>query len=745
MLIQPTETERLPLRHFAEKAYLDYSMYVVLDRALPHIADGLKPVQRRIIYAMSQLGLSATAKPKKSARTVGDVIGKFHPHGDAACYEAMVTLAQPFTCRYPLVDGHGNWGSPDDPKSFAAMRYTEAKLTPYASTLLAELEQGTVNWTPNFDGTINEPRLLPARVPNILVNGATGIAVGMATDVPPHNLRELVAASRLLLGSPQAELEDLLAVMPGPDFPTGCEIVSDPSELHKIYQIGNGMIRTRARWDKERGPEGRVQVVLTNLPPQVSPAKIQEQIAEQMRAKKLPLVDDIRDESDHEHPVRVIVIPRSNRVDLDALMAHLFATTDLERSVRVNLNVIGLDGRPRVKPLREMLCEWLTYRRSTVRRRLEYRLANVLERLHILDGLLVAYLNLDEVIRIIRFEEDPFKVLMDRFDLSEAQANAILDLRLRNLQRIEEQQIRSEQCDLLKERGHLDSLLKSEGRLKKLVQAELDADAKRYGDVRRSPIVVRPVAQALSSSDVIPVEPITVVLSRAGWIRCAKGHDVETQALSYRGGDSFLAAAQGQSNHALVLLDSGGRAYTLNPGDLPSARSQGEPLTSKLDLAGGASIVALALGTPEDCYVLGGSDGYGFRVVLESLQGRNRAGKGVLALDGAPFCVGPIRDASSDLLALVTKEGRLLIFPVSELPELSKGKGNKLIALRGIDAIVASCLIPSGGCLCVVSGKRFFTLKPPDVQHYLGARAGRGRYLPRGFMRVDRLECRLLS
>ncbi len=734
------DTERLPLRVFAEKAYLDYSMYVVLDRALPHIADGLKPVQRRIVYAMSELGLSASSKPKKSARTVGDVIGKFHPHGDSACYEAMVTMAQPFAYRYPLVDGQGNWGSPDDPKSFAAMCYTEAKLTPYAATLLAELEQGTSDWVPNFDGTLNEPKLLPARLPNILVNGTTGIAVGMATDIPPHNLRELAAACQLLLKHPKTTLEELIAVVPAPDFPTGCEIISEPAELQKIYETGNGMVRTRARWEREDGPSGDMQILVTHLPHQVSPARIQEQIATQMRAKKLPLVDDLRDESDHENPIRIVIIPRSNRVDVEALMAHLCATTDLEKSVRCNLNMIGLDGRPRVKNLREILVEWLVYRGATVRRRLEHRLGKVNDRLHILDGLLIAFLNIDEVIRIIRYEDDPLAELMRRFGLSEIQGNAILDLKLRHLQKIEEVQIKGEQAALAAEREKLEALLGSDARLKTLIGKELEEDAKKYGDDRRCPMVSRPAAQALSATEVLPAESITVVLSKAGWIRAAKGHGIDALGLSYRAGDEFMLAVEGRSNQLLILIGSRGRAYTLNPRELPSARSQGEPVTSKLDLQDGASGVALLLGDGAERYVLGGNDGYGFIAKLDDLQGRNRAGKSAISLGGTPFAVGPVRDAASELLALATAEGRLLLFPIAELPELAKGKGNKLVTLRGEDRITGICVLPAGRALVITSGKRTLTLKPNDLQHYIGARAVRGNHLPRGYTRVEALE-----
>ncbi len=733
--IEPTETERLPLRLFAEKAYLDYSMYVVLDRALPHVADGLKPVQRRIIYAMSELGLSSTSKPKKSARTVGDVIGKFHPHGDSACYEAMVTMAQPFAYRYPLVDGQGNWGSADDPKSFAAMRYTEAKLTPYAATLLGELEMGTSDWVPNFDGTMTEPKLLPARLPNILVNGTTGIAVGMATDIPPHNLRELAAACKLLLKNPKTTLDELMTVLPGPDFPTGCEIISEPAELRKLYDSGNGMVRMRARWEREDD-----NVVITQLPHQVSPAKIQEQIAEQMRAKKLPLVEDLRDESDHENPTRIVVIPRSNRVDVDALMTHLFATTDLEKSVRVNLNMIGLDGRPRVKNLPEILGEWLIYRVATVKRRLEHRLKKVNERLHILDALLIAFLNIDEVIRIIRYEEDPHAELMRRFALSDIQATAILDLRLRHLQKIEEMQIRGEQAELAAERDKLEDLLASETKLRNLVGKEIDEDAKKYGDDRRCPLVARAPAVALEATEILPSEPITVVLSKAGWIRAAKGHEVDVTGLSYKTGDEYLTSVLGRTNHLLILLDSKGRAYTLSPRELPSARSQGEPVTTKLDLQDGASIVALIAGDAAERYMLAGSDGYGFNARLDDLQGRNKAGKACLTLEGTPLPPMQLKKPAEERIAVATAEGRLLVFPASELPELAKGKGNKLIGLKGEDRIVAACVLPAGSALEVTSLKRRLTIKASDLESgYVGARASRGNPLPRGYQRVDAL------
>jgi topoisomerase-4 subunit A len=734
-----TETERLPLRTFAEKAYLDYSMYVVLDRALPHVADGLKPVQRRIVYAMSELGLSAQSKHKKSARTVGDVIGKFHPHGDTSVYEAMVTMAQPFAYRYPLVDGQGNWGSADDPKSFAAMRYTESRMTPYAATLLTELDQGTVEWAPNFDGTLSEPKLLPARLPNVLVNGTMGIAVGMATDIPPHNLRELAQACLHLLKHPNAHVETLCEFVPGPDYPTGCEIVSEPHDLLKIYQTGNGQVRARARWEKE---DDSGNIIITALPHQVSPAKVLEQIADQMRAKKLPLVEDLRDESDHETPTRLVIIPRSNRVDADALMAHLFATTDLEKSFRVNLNMIGMDGRPKVKNLREILTEWIDYRFATVTRRLNHRLQKVNDRLHILDALLIAFLNIDEVIRIIRYEEDPKAELMRVFGLTDVQTEAILDLKLRHLQKLEEIKIKGEQGELAAERAKLEELLGDDDKLKKLIGEEIREDAKKYGDVRRCPINARPPAQALEATEIIPAEPITVVLSKAGWIRVAKGHEIDPLSLSYKAGDEFLCAVQGKSNQLLVLLDNKGRCYTLNPRELPSARSQGEPVTTKLDLQDGAKVMGMMLGDATERYVLGSDEGYGFFAALGELQARNRAGKAVVTVADSATALAPslTRDPTKDRYALATAEGRLLVFPLSELPQMAKGKGNKLVTLKGEDRILASCVVPAGTSLTLVCGKRSLTLKSSDLEGYVGARASRGGHLPRGFQRVDSMQ-----
>ena len=659
--------ERQPLHSFTEKAYLDYSMYVILDRALPHIGDGLKPVQRRIVYAMSELGLKATAKYKKSARTVGDVLGKFHPHGDSACYEAMVLMAQAFSYRYPLVDGQGNWGSPDDPKSFAAMRYTESRLSPYADVLLAELEQGTVDWVPNFDGSLDEPSILPARLPNILLNGGTGIAVGMATDIPPHNLREVANACIHLLDEPEATLETISQYIQGPDFPTQAEIITPRRDILALYAKGTGSLRMRAVYQQEEG-----DIIVTALPYQVSGAKVLEQIAAQMQAKKLPMVADLRDESDHENPTRLVIVPRSNRIDVDALMAHLFVTTDLERSYRVNLNMIGLDGRPRVKGLVVILQEWLTYRLATVTRRLNYRLEKVLARLHLLDGLLIAYLNIDEVIAIIRQEDKPKPVLMARFNLSAEQAEAILELKLRYLAKLEEQKIRAEQHELAKERDYLQKTLGSTKLLKQLVRKELIADADKYGDSRKSPLIEREEAKALSETEVIASEPVTVVLSAKGWVRAAKGHDIAGASLNYRAGDSFFAAVQGRTTQSVIFLDATGRSYTLPAHSLPSARGQGEPLTGRLNPPPGVDFTSIIMGEPEELWLLASDAGYGFIVKLAELFTKNRNGKAILRLPEASQVLTPKRIFNTALqqIAVLTNDGRLLIFPAADLPQL---------------------------------------------------------------------------
>ena len=734
--------ERQPLREFTEKAYLDYSMYVILDRALPAIGDGLKPVQRRIIYAMSELGLSAVSKHKKSARTVGDVIGKFHPHGDSACYEAMVLMAQPFAYRYPIVDGQGNWGSQDDPKSFAAMRYTEAKLTRYAEVLLRELGEGTVDWVPNFDGTMDEPSVLPARLPNLLLNGTTGIAVGMATDIPPHNLREVAGACVQLLADPETSTRALMKFVKGPDLPTGAEIISPRADLLDFYEKGTGSFKARATYKLEEDC-----IVVTALPWQASGSKVLEQIADQMRNKKLPMVDDLRDESDHENPIRLVIVPKGKKVDVEQLMAHLFATTDLERSYRVNLNVIALDGRPRVMGLREILLQWIEFRIGTVTRRLQWRLEKVNRRLHILDGLLVAYLNLDEVIRIIRSEEDPGPVLMKSFGLSEEQSEAILETKLRHLARLEEMKIRAEQKALAEEKASLEALLGDPGSLRRLVSDEIEADAARYGDARRSKIIEREVAQAIDETALIANEPITVVLSTGGWIRQAKGHEIDPRQLQYKTGDAFQQAVRGMALQAAVFLDSTGRSYSLPAHTLPSARGLGEPLSGRLNPPDGAKFAGVMMGDPEGLWLLATDAGYGFVAKLSDLITDRRAGKTVLSVPEGALVLAPAPVLSpKSLVAVATNEGRLLVFPVADVPEMPRGKGNKLFNIPGAKAasreevLVGAVVVEPDHDLAVFAGERRMTLGWSQLKEYRGERAQRGGILPRGWRGVTKLE-----
>ena len=734
--------EQQSLKDYTEKAYLDYSMYVILDRALPQIGDGLKPVQRRIIYAMSELGLSATSKPKKSARTVGDVIGKFHPHGDSACYEAMVLMAQDFSYRYPIIAGQGNWGSTDDPKSFAAMRYTESKLAPYAKSLLGELGQGTVDWVPNFDGTLSEPSLLPARLPNLLLNGTTGIAVGMSTDVPSHNLNEVVSALIHLIDKPKATVDDLMKHVRAPDFATGGEIVSPAADIREIYRTGTGTLRLRAKYRVEKG-----NIVITELPFQVSGKKIQEQIAAQITSKKLPQATDIRDESDLDEPTR-LVIEKKRGVDADELMSHLFSTTSLERTQRVNMNVIGLNGRPRLFNLAELLTEWVRFRKETVKRRLEHRLGIVVDRLHILDGLLVAYLNIDEVIAIIRSEDEPRPVLMKRFNLSELQAEAILNLRLRNLAKLEEMKIRGEQDELSEERDALEKTLNSAARLKTLIKKELLADAEAYGDERRTDIVEREAAQAIDESALVAKEPVTVVLSQRGFARAAKGHDVDANALSYKSGDAYLASARGRSNQQAMFIDSSGRVYSVLASQLPSARGQGEPLSGRFKPPDGAEFCGAMLGEPDDRWLIASDAGYGFVARLDDLMSRNRAGKAVLRVPagGRAVVPAPIPADAECLVAAVSSEGRLAMFELDELPELARGKGIKLINIpgklykSGEEKLAAVAVVPEDGNLLVKTPTRHMTVKWNDTDPYYGDRALRGRLLPKGWRNVVALE-----
>lgn len=748
IITDPDATESIPLAVYTERAYLDYSMYVINDRALPHIGDGLKPVQRRIIYAMSQLGLNNQAKHAKSAKTVGDVLGNYHPHGDTACYEAMVNMAQPFSFRYPLVDGQGNWGAPDDPKSFAAMRYTEARLSRYAELLLAEVRQGTVDFTPNFDGTTKEPKLLPARVPFVLLNGGTGIAVGMATDIPPHNINETISACIHLLDNPKATVADVMTHIKGPDFPTDAQIITPAEEIREVYEQGRGSIKARAVYTKEDG-----EIVVTALPHQASPAKIMEQIAQQMHAKKLPMLVDLRDESDHENPTRLVLVPRSNRVDVDRLMSHLFATTDLERSYRVNMNVIGLDGRPAVKNLQQMLKEWLVYRQDVVTRRLNWRLDKINERLHILEGLLVAYLNIDEVIRIIREEDDPKQQLMDRYSLSEIQANAILDLRLRQLAKLEEIKLTTERDELSAEKADIEKILGSKARMKTLLKKELLEVAEEYGDERRSPLQVVTAGQesnAFSDEDLLTNDPITVVLSDKGWVRAAKGHEMDPRELNYRSGDSFAQGARGRTNETLVFVDSHGRAYNVAPHTLPSARGQGEPLTGRFKPPAGSRFVGVLMGGADTPVLMASNAGFGFVGRLGEMVTKNKAGKAVLSVPAGGVALMPspvlLEDFAQGWVAAVTDQGRLLVFPLTELPELSRGKGNKLINVptpafkAGEEQMLAAVVLTAEQELVVYAGQRHLRMKHKDLENYIGERARRGRKLPRGFQKVDRLS-----
>jgi topoisomerase-4 subunit A len=719
-------------------------MYVILDRALPNVGDGLKPVQRRIIYAMSELGLKSTSKYKKSARTVGDVLGKFHPHGDSACYEAMVLMAQPFSYRYPLVDGQGNWGSPDDPKSFAAMRYTESRLSKFSEVLLSELGQGTVDWVPNFDGTMDEPSTLPARLPHVLLNGTTGIAVGMATDIPPHNVREVTAACIRLLDKPDADVDELCEHIKGPDFPTGAEVITPRRDLRQMYHTGRGSLRMRARWIRENG-----EVVITDLPHQVSGNRLLEKIAHQMQTRKLPMVGDLRDESDHENPTRLVIAPRSSRVDVDGLMAHLFASTDLEKSYRVNLNVIGNDGRPAVKNLHTMLTEWLAYRRTTVTRRLQHRLDKVLARLHLLEGLLIAYLNIDEVINIIRYEDEPKAELIRRFGLSADQAEAILELKLRHLAKLEEMKIRGEQDELSAERDELQAILGSGDRLRTLIKDELLADAETYGDDRCSPIVERDEARAFSEADLVSNDPVTVVLSEKGWVRAAKGHDIDPQGLSYKAGDTFALSARGRNNQNAVFLDSTGRAYSLMAHSLPSARGQGEPLTGRINPPSGATFAGLLMASPNEKYLLATDAGYGFVATASDLISKNRNGKSVVTIPRGARLMAPVavpRREQALYLAAITNEGRMLVFPLEQLPELGRGKGNKIISIPSArvqnreEFVVALTVFGEADQMEIRAGKRKLGLRFGDLEHYLGERGRRGHKLPRGLQRVDGIE-----
>jgi topoisomerase-4 subunit A len=735
--------EQIALKTYTQQAYLNYSMYVINDRALPNIGDGLKPVQRRIVYAMSELGLKASAKFKKSARTIGDVIGKFHPHGDSACYEAMVLMSQPFTYRYPLVDGQGNWGSQDDPKSFAAMRYTESRLQGYADVLLGELAQGTVDWKANFDGTLEEPEVLPARLPNVLLNGGSGIAVGMATDIPPHNLREVAEACIHLLDKPKATIKDICKIIKGPDYPTEAELITPKSDIEELYTTGRGSLKARATYIKENG-----EILINALPFQVSGAKVLEQIAAQMQKKKLPMVVDLRDESDHENPTRIIVVPKSNRADIDAIMSHLYSTTDLEKNYRVNFNMIGIDKRPQVKDILSLLKEWLQFRTETVRRRLQFRLDKIVDRMHILEGLLVAFLNIDEVIKIVRKEDKPKPALIKKFKISDRQAEAILELKLRQLAKLEEIKIVAEQKELAAERKGLEQLLSSAVRLKTFIKSEIKADAEKFGDDRRTPLVIREEAKAFAHTELIFTEPVTIVLSDRGWMRAAKGHEVNPASLQYKSGDSFKIAARGKSNQLAIFMDSTGRAYSLPAHSLPSARGQGEPVSGKVNPPSGATFEGVVIGEDDRDVLLASDAGYGFVGKVGDLISKNKSGKAVLRAPKGGKVLGPrmVNDYTNDLIVAITNEGRMLMFPIAELPRLAKGKGNKIISIptarvaERIEFVVALTVLTADDTLTVHAGKRHHNLKPSDLQHYQGERGRRGNKLPRGFQNVDRIE-----
>ena len=735
--------ETMALRQFAEGAYLNYSMNVIRDRALPSVTDGMKPVQRRIIYAMSKLGIGPKAKHVKSARTVGEVLGKYHPHGDSACYEAMVLMAQPFNYRYPLVDGQGNWGDVEEPKSFAAMRYTESRLGVFSDILLEDLNAGCVEYIANFDGTTQEPKALPARLPNILLNGTTGIAVGMATDIPPHNVREVADATVYLMDHEDASVKDLMQFLKGPDYPSGAEIITPESELLKMYETGRGLVRQRATYELEK--EG---IVIKTLPYQVSGGAIEKQIADLMAKKKLPMVSDLINASDHNNPTRLIIVPRSNRVDVEALMSHLFATTDLEKSYRVNLNILGLDGRPQVKDLKTILSEWIDYRVITVSRRLSSRLDNVNKRLHLLEGLLVVFLNLDEVIHIIRTEDEPKKVLQDRFNLTDAQVDYILETKLRQLARLEEMKIKDEQAKLLSEKKKLEGLLASKTKLNTFIKKEIIADAKAYGDDRLCPVVQRSDAVEMKEDDLTPSTPMTVILSKMGWVRAATGADVDAKSMAYKSGDEFLSKATGRSNSQAVFITNLGRAYTVDIKDLPSARGLGEPLTSKANLSPGEYAMYVVCANDEDNFMLYTDKAYGFICSYKDLTSRVKNGRNVVTMQEDATLMPPIKvdDLENDLVAIASKQGKLLIYKINEIPVLTKGKGNKLISINkskldvGIDGVALAVVFSNTAKLVVHAGKRILNISNADILSRIQNRTNAGVNLPRSYQKVSDIE-----
>ncbi len=734
--------ESISLKDYAEESYLNYSMYVILDRALPHLGDGMKPVQRRILYAMSELGLNAASKYKKSARTVGDVIGKFHPHGDSAAYEAMVLMAQNFSFRYPLVDGQGNWGTQDDPKSFAAMRYTESKLTSFANLLLDELKLGTVDWQLNFDGSLLEPKILPAKIPSILLNGTTGIAVGMATDIPSHNLSEVIDALMYLLDNPKASVKDLMKFIKGPDFSNHSPIIASQEELLEMYETGRGGFKMRAAWEKEG-----TDIIIGALPYQTSGAKVLEQVADQMNKKKVPMIVDIRDEGDHEYPTRIVISLKSNRVDAEEVMNHLYATTDLQKNFRANFNVINLEGSPKVYALNELLKEWLQFRQTTVLRKLEHRLDQVADRLHILEGLLLVFADIDEVIKIIRNSDEPKKDLIKRFKISEIQATAILEIRLRQLAKLEEIKLKEEQATLSAEFDELEKIIKSKAKLKTYIKSELKEILSDFGDARCSPIESESQAKAFSEEDILTSEPITVVLSKAGWIRAAKGHDIDATSLNYRGEDSLQDFARGKNNQQSIFFASNGKSFSLAAHTLPSARGLGEPLTGKVNLDSGESFVATTIGKDEDKFLIASDAGYGFIAQLSDAISGTKSGKNFMKLSKGSSVLG-VRSIKNHhtYIAAISNIGRMLIFGIEELPQLSKGKGNKIINIptpkfeSGEEKMVAVYLLGDISELRIHSGKQFMKVGIKDLENYFAARAKRGLMLPQGYRKVDALE-----
>jgi len=736
------KNQSISLKKYAEESYLNYAMYVILDRALPNIGDGLKPVQRRILYAMSELGLNAGAKYKKSARTVGDVIGKFHPHGDSAAYEAMVLMAQNFSFRYPLVDGQGNWGSQDDPKSFAAMRYTESKLTKFANLLLEELKFGTVDWQPNFDGSLLEPIIFPAKVPSILLNGTSGIAVGMATDIPSHNLNEVIDATVHMLENPSADLAAILKHIKGPDFSNGAKLIISNEELNEIYTTGKGGYKIQAKWTKEEN-----QIIINALPYQASGAKILEQIADQMQNKKIPMVVDLTDEGDHEEPIRLAITMKSNRVNPDDLMNHLFASTDLQKTYRANMNLISLKGSPKVFSLVELIKEWLTFRKNTVTRKLEHRLDQVNDRLHIVEGLLIVYLDLDKVIKIIRESDEPKPEIIKYFKISEIQANAILEIKLRQLAKLEQIKLEEEKSTLVGEQKEIEKILGSSSRLKTLIKKELLEIKAEYGDDRNSPIEASSDAKVFSEEETLVTEPITVILSSAGWIRSAKGHEIDPISLNYRGDDSLQDFCRGRNNQNAVFLDSQGKAYSIPGHTLPSARGLGDPITGRISADSGVEFMSTVIGNDEDKFMISNSAGYGFISEFKNMVSSKKSGKAFMKPPQGSKILKALKvEDRHNFIVAVSNIGRLLIFSLSELPILPKGKGNKIINVpkakfeSGEEFVSAVALLADTSSLRIESGKRFLTLKIKDLENYISSRAKRGNMLPQGYRKVDSMS-----